>query len=345
MARTINVEINGQFVQKDNKNAGVMGEGNVTTMKIAFDETWRGYGKRIVWRNANGENPVTIVLFDLTPGEDREIPTEPAPLVYSTTIPREPLEIPGWCSFSIEGYKEEDKIHKVAFSVSDHLMVEESDSYNKPAEPTPSQTQQILEALGEAEEEIKEIVREGVLESKSWAVGGTGTRPGEDTDNSKYYAQESLKNRLRIENMTVSAHPLPHGSLPTVDKTVDPDVHLVNLDFGLVEGRPGLEGPPGIQGPQGMDGDTGPQGPRGEAGATGPRGLQGPKGETGSRGPEGPQGPSGPQGERGINGVAVEADGIYAFNVDENGHLILSYTGDTAPNFSINENGHLLLEV
>ena len=27
--------------------------------------------------------------------------------------------------------------------------------------------------------------------SKSWAVGGTGTRPGEDTDNSKYYAGEA----------------------------------------------------------------------------------------------------------------------------------------------------------
>lgn len=48
------------------------------------------------------------------------------------------------------------------------------------------------------------------------------------------------------------------------------------------------------------------------------------------------------QGERGNNGVAVEADGIYAFNIDENGHLILSYTGEEQPDFSINDNGHLI---
>lgn len=48
------------------------------------------------------------------------------------------------------------------------------------------------------------------------------------------------------------------------------------------------------------------------------------------------------QGERGNNGVALEADGIYAFNVDENGHLILSYTEDIPPDFSINKDGHLI---
>ncbi len=30
-------------------------------------------------------------------------------------------------------------------------------------------------------------------ESRSWAVGGTGTRVGEDTDNSKYYSEQSKK--------------------------------------------------------------------------------------------------------------------------------------------------------
>ena len=344
MARTINVEINGQFVRKDNKNAGVMGEGNVTTMSITFDETWRGYGKRIVWRDANGENPVSVVLFDVSASND-EASGESTPIVYTTTIPREPLEIPGWCSFSIEGYTEEDGVHKVAFSVSDSLMVAESDSYNKPAEPTPSQTQQILEAVGKAEEEIKGASSAAVAEAKSWAVGGTGTRVGEDTDNSKYYSEESLKNMLRIENMTVSAHSLPYGSLPTVDKTVDPTYHLVNLDFGVVEGPEGPQGPRGIQGQRGPAGVQGSQGPAGESGIPGPQGQQGPMGAQGEIGPEGPQGPAGPQGERGINGVAVAVDGQYAFNVDENGHLIISYTGDTAPRFRIGSDGHLLLEV
>lgn len=32
---------------------------------------------------------------------------------------------------------------------------------------------------------------DSATESESWAHGGTGTRPGEDTDNSKYYSQQS----------------------------------------------------------------------------------------------------------------------------------------------------------
>lgn len=36
----------------------------------------------------------------------------------------------------------------------------------------------------------------------------------------------------------------------------------------------------------------------------------------------------------------------YAFNVDANGHLIMSYTtGDTPPNVAINDEGHLILTI
>lgn len=118
-----------------------------------------------------------------------------------------------------------------------------------------------------------------------------------------------------------------------------------------------LQGPIGQTGPQGPMGPTGPQGPqgiqgqrgyKGDKGDRGPQGIQGPAGPQGIIGPQGPTGPigpQGPQGERGINGVAVEAAGFYAFNVDDNGHLILSYTGDQAPDFSIGSNGHLVLNI
>jgi len=36
---------------------------------------------------------------------------------------------------------------------------------------------------------------------------------------------------------------------------------------------------------------------------------------------------------------------MYAFNVNEDGHLLISYTGDEAPDFSIDANGHLILTV
>ena len=70
--------------------------------------------------------------------------------------------------------------------------------------------------------------------------------------------------------------------------------------------------------------------PRGEQGAVGPKGEQG------------IQGPPGPQGEPGPSGIAVAAEGQYAFNV-EDGHLWLSYTADEAPDFALEDDGHLYL--
>ena len=107
--------------------------------------------------------------------------------------------------------------------------------------------------------------------------------------------------------MSVSAEALPTG-LASVQKSKDPD-GTYHLHFGL---------------------------PKGDTGSVGLRGPAGPQGV------EGPQGVPGP---RGINGVAVAASGTYAFNVNEDGHLILNYTGDTAPDFSINEDGHLILNL
>lgn len=98
----------------------------------------------------------------------------------------------------------------------------------------------------------------------------------------------------------------------------------------------------GPQGPQGEKGDVGPRGPQGEIGPQGERGPQGIQGIQGKRGPQGYQGVRGEKGEPGTSGVAVSVKGTYAFNIDDLGHLILSYTGDDAPNFSIRE-GHLIL--
>lgn len=104
----------------------------------------------------------------------------------------------------------------------------------------------------------------------------------------------------------------------------------------------GQNGERGAQGPQGATGAAGPQGPQGIQGETGATGPQGPMGETGPVGPAGPPGIQGPAGPQGISGVAVATSGTYAFNVDENGHLILYYTGDTVPDFFVDENGHLI---
>mgnify|MGYP000031155655 CR=1 FL=1 len=52
MDRTINVTVNGEFVRKDSKNAGVQGEANSTVLHIVLSDEWAEYSKRVVWRDA-----------------------------------------------------------------------------------------------------------------------------------------------------------------------------------------------------------------------------------------------------------------------------------------------------
>lgn len=108
----------------------------------------------------------------------------------------------------------------------------------------------------------------------------------------------------------------------------------------------GERGPQGIQGVQGIVGPTGAQGPMGPQGVPGVQGETGPAGPMGPRGPQGEPGPQGPQGPQGINGVAVAASGMFAFNVNDMGHLVLCYTGETDIRGAyVGEDGHLYLTV
>ena len=172
-------------------------------------------------------------------------------------------------------------------------------------------------------------------------------------------AEEAIQSAAAIENMTVSAKTLAEGLQAEVKKTIQDGV--VHLQYGIPRGDTGQKGdqgamgPEGPVGPAGSTGPVGPQGPKGEAGQTGPEGAAGPTGEQGpagpagqqgpqgERGPEGPAGPQGPEGPRGIDGVAVSTEGAYAFNVDEDGNLVLYYPGQTAPDFDLLEDGTLAL--
>lgn len=108
----------------------------------------------------------------------------------------------------------------------------------------------------------------------------------------------------------------------------------------------GEMGPQGIQGIQGIAGPTGAQGPMGPQGVPGVQGETGPAGPMGPRGPQGEPGPQGPQGPQGINGVAVAASGLFAFNVNDVGHLVLCYTDEAdIPGAHVGEDGHLYLTV
>lgn len=103
-----------------------------------------------------------------------------------------------------------------------------------------------------------------------------------------------------------------------------------------------LRGPQGLQGVQGVQGIVGPMGVQGAQGSTGIQGPKGEKGEQGVRGVDGIQGLKGDKGDKGDSGGGmVETTGLYGFSI-ENGRLVLTYQGDTAPDFSINTVGHLI---
>ena len=137
MDRLIEVKVRGNFVSKDNKNAGTQGEYNITTMRIEFDEGWDGYAKHLTFWNAYGENPVKRILTaDLL--EDITANTR----IYAVKIPGEPLAEAGEMSFVIDGYID----GVLQRTVEDRLTVKPANSAEdagQPADPTPSQAQQL----------------------------------------------------------------------------------------------------------------------------------------------------------------------------------------------------------
>lgn len=322
MDRVINVDVNGNFVRKDSKNAGVRGEGNAAKLHITMSEGWKQYSKRIVWRDALGGRPVAVLLYKSVGGtvvtaSERSGTEGTNPLIFDTTIPSEPMTEEGWCSFTIEGFADGEP-SSVAISVTDYLLVKPNDSYNAPAEPTASQAQQLQVQMDKITEDTAAIVQEAVdaLDQAEQDV-----KVWEPWDSTKTYRPLQKVYRL--------------GSSYICTKTnvdVDP---WADVDEG-----------DGIKGSYWMliarKGDRGEQGISGKKGDTGPQGIQGVKGDQGIQGPQGIRGPEGP---RGIDGVTVETSGMVGFSVNAVGHLICTYTGNTAPGYSIGEDGHLYLEV
>ena len=105
------------------------------------------------------------------------------------------------------------------------------------------------------------------------------------------------------------------------------DETLTEFNIKLMSGNfTGPMGPQGIQGNQGATGATGPQGPQGIQGIQGPQGVQG---------------------ERGSDALVTQANGNYAFQVRENGHLYVLFSDDSAapPPVHINEAGHFIVRL
>lgn len=219
--RIIEVKINGNYLTKDNKNAGVQHEGNVTALRIAFDSGWDGYAKKVTWWDAKGGNPVeTTLTTNLL--EDMVASTR----IYLAPIPAEPLAEAGWCTFVIDGYADGKRCR----SIADTLLVKAApfqENAGEPADPTPTQAEQLQEQIDTLLDDITEqqtlaATAASTASSKAeeaemhaynaevWAVGGT-LSTGSDlelqpyTKGAKDYAEDAADSQTAAKASETAA--------------------------------------------------------------------------------------------------------------------------------------------
>ena len=70
-------------------------------------------------------------------------------------------------------------------------------------------------------------------------------------NNAKYYSEQAQIAKEGIEDLTVSSQTLAAGSSASVEKTIDQQTGIVNLEFGIPQGAQGIPGQDGIDGERG----------------------------------------------------------------------------------------------
>lgn len=323
----VKLQISNEYIQGSGVSVGAVGSHDDVLLEMDFrpSAVWSGTTRRAIFANALGENRTVIVLSTnlLEEGQGE---------IYLVPVPQQAKDVAGECFLTVEGFVTDGSGKEIVRCVTEEarFRVLPSKLYTNDSAPvTPSQAEQlqaeidsikttivnagISERNAKASEEAAAYSEQAAQSSKEFAQAFAARADASKDEAQRQaaaaanYAAAAERSRAAITDMSVSAEALPTG-LASVQKSQDPD-GTYHLHFGL---------------------------PKGETGSVGLRGPAGPQGV------EGPQGVPGP---RGINGVAVAASGTYAFNVNEDGHLILNYTGDTAPDFSINEEGHLILNL
>ena len=323
----VKLQISNEYIQGSGVSVGAVGSHDDVLLEMDFrpSAVWAGTTRRAIFANALGENRTVIVLTTnlLEEGQGE---------IYLVPVPQQAKDVAGECFLTVEGFVTDGSGKEIVRCVTEEarFRVLPSKLYTNDSAPvTPSQAEQlqaeidsikttivnagISERNAKASEEAAAYSEQAAQSSKEFAQAFAARADASKDEAQRQaaaaanYAAAAERSRAAITDMSVSAEALPTG-LASVQKSKDPD-GTYHLHFGL---------------------------PKGDTGSVGLRGPAGPQGV------EGPQGVPGP---RGINGVAVAASGTYAFNVNEDGHLILNYTGDTAPDFSINEEGHLILNL
>nr|DAR79055.1 MAG TPA: hypothetical protein [Caudoviricetes sp.] len=89
---------------------------------------------------------------------------------------------------------------------------------------------QIIENANLASSSATIAVNNAAL-SKSYAVGGTGTRTGEDTDNSKYYSEQSQASSQTAQSYAEQAEVAGDEAVNKINEALSQNVPQFTIDF------------------------------------------------------------------------------------------------------------------
>lgn len=200
----IEVKVMGNYVTKDNKNAGTQGEANAKALRIEFDEGWDGCAKAINWWDAKGNFAKSRVLTaDLL--EDLTASTR----IYLTTIPGEAMLEWGQCMFGIDGYIN----GKRKRSVYAKLVVKPGDGNIVLEEVTPSQIEQLQVQIDTllADMQAEAIRAEKAKEAAETAQKGaeTAKADAEKAKNDAETAKTGAENAQNIAKSYTNNPPVP----------------------------------------------------------------------------------------------------------------------------------------
>jgi len=94
----VKLDITGMYIKGAGISFGATGSGYGVTLRMAFDAQWEGLTKTLYFWDANGQNPVSVVI-----GFDMAISGET--LTYDIPVPSEPLSVVGYATLSVRGVK------------------------------------------------------------------------------------------------------------------------------------------------------------------------------------------------------------------------------------------------
>ncbi len=219
--RIVPVSVSGPWIQFGGDASGAVGSANALTLRVHFDSQWEGTGKTAYFWDALRleATQVVVALGSLVPGEAD---------TYDVPVPGECMTQGGYAWVTFRGTSSGRVITTKAEKIPVHLAyIPDSAGNSQPI--TPNELDQILQQLDGLEDTLEEdrqaaesaaeqaaaSAQEAAEEAEqagnsaqssgenagaaerwsrtaeSWAVGGTGTRTGEDTDNAKYYASQA----------------------------------------------------------------------------------------------------------------------------------------------------------